>query len=365
MVTADDKSASRGAEILVVGPFPPPVHGYSVVTAFLAERLAALAKVETVNIAPDSLVRSGRYHAQRIGRAMQALWRIIAARRHSRRLYFAIAGGAGVVYDLPLALAARLLGYKIYIHHHSFSYINRRNRWTAVLIAIAGRATTHICLSVEMARRLGALYSQATRAIVLSNAAMIPPGPPRAARNGPIRLGFLGNLIPEKGVDTAIAVATELRRSSRAIVLAVAGPALDSATESLLAETQRALGSAFTYHGPVYGAEKAAFLESLDVLLFPTRYANEAQPLVVLEALAAGVPVLATNRGAIAENVGRHAGVFADQNFVEESVRAIGAWCADRGRLAELSAETTVHAGIAHRSALDGLAALLRDMTTV
>jgi glycosyltransferase involved in cell wall biosynthesis len=364
MTTDTGNRASRRAEILVIGPMPPPVHGYSVVTKFIAEKLAAVARIEVINIAPDGLIRNRRYHAQRMLRAARALWRVLVARRHSRSLYFAIAGGAGIAYDLPLALAARLLGYKIYVHHHSFSYINRRSPWTALLLAVFGRAATHICLSSGMARRLGALYPQAQRTVVLSNAALIAPRPPRTARSGPIRLGFLGNLIPEKGADTAIAVGRELRKQDRAIVLTIAGPALDSDTEALLAETQRSLGAAFTYHGAVYGAEKAAFLESLDLLLFPTRYANEAQPLVVLEALAAGIPVLATNRGAIAEDVGGHAAVFADQDYVDGAVRMIGAWCMDRRPLAALSAETTACADAAHRAALEGLAALLRAMTT-
>lgn len=364
MTTDNGNRASRRAEILVIGPIPPPVHGYSVVTKFIAEKLAAAAPVEVINVAPDSLVRNRRYHAQRMLRAVRALWSVLAARQRSRSLYFAIAGGAGVVYDLPLALEARLLGYKIYIHHHSFSYINRRSPWTALLLAVAGRSATHICLSAGMARRLGMLYPQAQRTVVLSNAALIPARPPRAARNGPIRLGFLGNLISEKGADTAIAVARELHKKDRDIALAIAGPALDPDTEAMLAEAQRSLGAAFTYHGAVYGAEKTAFLESLDLLLFPTRYANEAQPLVVLEALAAGIPVLATNRGAIAEDVGRHAAVFADQDYVEDAVRMIDAWCMDRRPLAALSAETTGRADAAHRAALNGLAALLREMTT-
>jgi glycosyltransferase involved in cell wall biosynthesis len=364
MTTGKGHRASRRAEILVIGPMPPPVHGYSVVTKFIAEKLAAVAPIEVINVAPDSLVRNRRYHAQRMLRAARALWRVLAACRHSRSLYFAIAGGAGVAYDLPLALAARLLSYEIYIHHHSFSYINRRSRWTALLFAVAGPAATHICLSAGMAQRLGLVYAQAQRSVVLSNAALIPPRPPRPARSGPIRLGFLGNLIPEKGADTAIAVARELRNQNRDIVLAIAGPALDPDTEAMLAQTQKSLGAAFVYHGAVYGAEKAAFLDSLDLLLFPTRYANEAQPLVVLEALAAGIPVLATNRGAIAEDVGRHAAVFADQDYVANAVRMISGWCIDRCPLAALSAETSARADAAHRAALDGLAALLRAMTT-
>lgn len=362
MTAADGGIPEAGAEILVIGPIPPPVHGYSVVTAFIVAKLGEAARVAVVNIAPDGLVRNGRYHLQRVARAARALWQVMRKRRTCSRIYLAIAGGAGVFYDLPVALAARLLGYKIYLHHHSFSYINRRNRWTALLLAITGSGTTHICLSAGMARRLSGLYPQARRTVVLSNAALVPPRAQRAARNGPVRLGFLSNLIPEKGVDTAIEVASELRDRGRDVVLAVAGPTLDKETESLLAETQRKLGPAFVYHGAVYGAEKAAFLDSLDVLLFPTRYANEAQPLVVLEALAAGVPVLATNRGAIAEDVGAHAAVFADQDYVKESVRAIGAWCADRSRLAALSAETAAYADAANRSALEGLAALVREM---
>jgi glycosyltransferase involved in cell wall biosynthesis len=364
MTMSNDKTAGR-ANILIVGPMPPPVHGYSVVTAFIAEKLAALARVETANIAPDSLVRNRRYHAQRLWRAGRALWHIIGARLRCRRLYFAIAGGAGVVYDLPLALTARLLGYRIYIHHHSFSYINRRNRWTAVLIAITGRAATHICLSAGMARRLGSLYPQASRTIVLSNAALIPPGPPRAARNGPIRLGFLSNLIPEKGVDTAIEVAGALRAAKRDIVLAVAGPALDPDMQSLLARTQHALGTGFEYRGPLYGAEKAAFLQDLDVFLFPTRYVNEAQPLVILEALAAGIPVLATSRGTIAEDVGGTAAAISDADYVPESIRIITAWCEDRIRLAELSAATTARAVVAHATAMSELAAFLQEMVEV
>ena len=355
--------ASRRAELLVIGPMPPPVHGYSVVTKFIADKLAALAPIEVINVAPDSLVRNRRYHAQRMRRAARALWRVLAARRHSRSLYVAIAGGAGVAYDLPLVLAARLLGYKIYIHHHSFSYINRRSPWTALLFAVAGRTATHICLSAGMAQRLGMLYPAAPRSVVLSNVALIPPRPPRPARSGPIRLGFLGNLIPEKGADTAIAVARALRQDGRDIVLAIAGPALDADTEALLADTQQSLGAAFVYHGAVYGAEKAAFLDSLDLLLFPTRYANEAQPLVVLEALAAGIPVLATHRGAIAEDVGEHAAVFADEDYVANAVRMIGAWCADRRPLDALSAATSARADAAHRAAQGALAALLRTMT--
>ncbi len=39
-----------------------------------------------------------------------------------------------------------------------------------------------------------------------------------------------------------------------------------------------------SYLGPIYGDAKTAFYGNLDVLLFPSNYVNEAEPLVIHEA---------------------------------------------------------------------------------
>jgi glycosyltransferase involved in cell wall biosynthesis len=356
-------SGRRNPRIIVIGPIPPPVHGYSVVTDFIAKKLGEIAEVDVVDTAPDRLSRDVGYHAQRVLRASRALWHLARGRRAGRSLYMAIAGGAGVIYDLPLALAARLLGYRLFIHHHSFNYINRHRWWTALVVAVAGSAATHICLSPNMAQRLTALYPRATRTIVLSNAALTHPLEPAPARNGPVRLGFLSNLIPEKGIDTAIEVTRLLRADNRDVVLAVAGPALAADTQLMLTRAKDELGAAFEYRGALYGPEKAAFFRGLDVFLFPSRYANEAQPLVVLEALAAGVPVLATRRGCMAEDIDSSGATFRDAEFVSNAAQRIAQWCGERSRLAALSAATTMRAGQAHASAMAQLHALLRAMT--
>jgi glycosyltransferase involved in cell wall biosynthesis/GT2 family glycosyltransferase len=352
----------RGARIIVIGPMPPPVHGYSVVTDFVVRKLGEIAEVDVVDTAPERSRRDIGYHVQRVMRASRALWHLVRGRSTSRTLYMAIAGGAGVAYDLPLALAARLLGYRIYLHHHSFNYINRRRGRTALLIALAGSGAAHICLSPQMARRLTALYPRAERTMVLSNAALTHPLEKTPARGGPVRLGFLSNLIPEKGIDRAIEVTRLLRADKRDVVLAVAGPALTPDTQRMLARAKDELGTAFEYRGAVYGAQKAAFFASLDVFLFPSRYANEAQPLVVLEALAAGVPVLATQRGCMAEDIGSNGGAFRDADYVGEAVQRVAQWCEERHRLAALSAATTGGAARAHASATSQLHALLHAM---
>jgi glycosyltransferase involved in cell wall biosynthesis len=60
--------------------------------------------------------------------------------------------------------------------------------------------------------------------------------------------------------------------------------------------------------GPVYGDAKFSFLSSIDLLLFPSKYPNEAQPVVIWESLSVGTPVVSTDVGAIAEQA-THGGV--------------------------------------------------------
>jgi len=56
---------------------------------------------------------------------------------------------------------------------------------------------------------------------------------------------------------------------------------------------------ALDYRGRVLGDDKAKFYRDIDVFVFPTTYANEAQPLVVFEAKASGNDVIAYDRGCI------------------------------------------------------------------
>ena len=68
--------------------------------------------------------------------------------------------------------------------------------------------------------------------------------------------------------------------------------------------------------------------------MFPTKYANEADPLVIHEALRSGVYVIASDRGAIAETLDHGAGLTASrETFVDTAVNCVHALSVDRGLL--------------------------------
>ena len=118
------------------------------------------------------------------------------------------------------------------------------------------------------------------------------------------------------------------------------------------------------YLGPVYGEAKRDFYQRLDILLFPTRYINEAEPLVIHEAIRSGVHVMACARGAIGEVLSNGAGlVFEQEVFVAEAVAAIRALDADRAALASAQRLSFEQARRLHITAEGDLTAILARIT--
>jgi glycosyltransferase involved in cell wall biosynthesis len=65
---------------------------------------------------------------------------------------------------------------------------------------------------------------------------------------------------------------------------------------------QEKLEASVRFTGEVQGLEKRDLFESSDLFVFPG-VQQEGQPLVVIEAMAAGLPVIYTNRGCLRETV--------------------------------------------------------------
>lgn len=326
------KSAA-GRTVVVIGALPPPVHGASLINKLMSEELAKVAAVRAVDVSPGTLTRSAGYHLGRVRRVAAALG-VLAAQglRRDRRLYLCIAGGSGVYYDIAMVALARLLRYAIFVHHHSFTYVNRRDPRTALLFRLCGRRSVHVCLCPTMASRLKARYDHVERVEILSNAALMDPAQRRSRGSDgePLTLGHFGNLTLAKGLDTVLDLFRRLRLAGVPVRLALAGSA-GPVERELIDAAKAEFPDALAYHGPLYGADKAAFFASLDAFLFPSRYANEAQPLVLFEAMAAGVPVLATCRGCVGDDVTPAAGLVADEaGFADAAFALLQRWATDR-----------------------------------
>ncbi len=101
---------------------------------------------------------------------------------------------------------------------------------------------------------------------------------------------YLGRLSREKGTDRAI----DQLPDGVTLLIAGAGP------ERAALEVQ-ARGRSVRFLGEVRGAAKRDLLAAADLLIVPSR--SEGAPTVIFEAMAAGLPIVATRAGGIAEQV--------------------------------------------------------------
>lgn len=126
-------------------------------------------------------------------------------------------------------------------------------------------------------------------------------------------LGYLARMCLEKGLDTLIDafIAVRTRGKVPNLKLCVVG-SLGPADEPLLKDLRRQLRGAgleqdSTFHPNVQRAEKLELLQSFSVFSVPALY-GEAFGLYILEALAAGVPVVQPQTAAFPELIEQTAG---------------------------------------------------------
>jgi glycosyltransferase involved in cell wall biosynthesis len=340
---------NRPATIVLIGALPPPVMGLAVVNAAMQAALReAGAQLLLIDIAPrprsPAMLERGYSVARARLPAMLKMARLAATRRNTA-VYCGLSGGWGQIFDLPTLALARLAGFPVTVHHHNYTYLDRRKLLSRLLFAVLGRRTRHIVLSAAMGETLTRLYPSVGTVEVLSNAALIDVPAREAPRTGPLRtLGFLSNVTMEKGIGRFIALVAELRARGLPVRGRVAGPLAQPEAARIVQEA--AAKGLIEQVGPVGGAAKRDFLESVDLFVLPSLYAFEAEPLVLHEALAAGLPVIATARGSIPSLVDDEIGCLLDRDAADLSpaIARVEAWSAEPERFDRVRAAALARA---------------------
>lgn len=198
---------------------------------------------------------------------------------------------------LPRAVARRLAGIRPML-----DTVGLVEAMRAGLSEAAGRCRQIVAVSQwqhEALLRNGVAAGKISRS--RQGLTQLAPTVARRASGEVLRVGFIGRISPIKGLHMLIAALQRLPVSAP-IELVVYGAAYGEEIEGYEEPLRRsAAGDArirFTGHLPP--ADVFAALSEIDVLAVPSQW-QETGPLVVLEAAAAGVPVLGSDLGGIAE----------------------------------------------------------------
>lgn len=291
--------------MIFIGPFPHPVHGQSLATQSIFDYFKSQGlSIRKIDVAAKGL--------KKLVMHFFAFLFVLFAPKTA--IYISLNSNKGLILNILIIAAARLKSSDLYLHYHAYDHIRRQTKTLYWLAKIAGRSTCHIVLGQTMEDDLRKCFDFEIDTFVLNNSKLITNNEKITQnRIKKVRLGHLSNLTQEKGLTTTIDTAIYLKNHFP-VELVLAGPSSSDYVNSEIFRAKDAFDSSLKYLGPVYDQAKDQFYADIDYFIFPSQYKNEAEPLVVLEALAAGVPVIASNIGCISDDIGVGGGIALDVN---------------------------------------------------
>jgi len=300
--------------ILIIAPFPPPVHGSAVVSQQIRES-KIINETFTCNFVNMSTSRRIEEIGKKLpiklfrflGSFILLFWKLLTNRYDL--CYLAITcHGKGFLKDAPFVLLCKLFGNKVVIHQHNKGMSADVNkplyRWLLKLVYQNARV---ILLSWHLYPDISEIVKKENVMICPNGIKLVPIEDVTEKGNKneqeATHILFLSNLLPDKGVLILLDALRILKDKHYNIVCDFIGAETKEINTSRFDKevSIRGIDSIVTYHGKKYGKDKQAFWNNADIFAFPTL--NECFPLVNLEAMCYMLPIISTNVGGILDEV--------------------------------------------------------------
>lgn len=207
--------------------------------------------------------------------------------------------------SLSARLAGRLCGAIIIVTRHGIGMTHGPLGMLGARMAGLVLADHHIAVSEAVARSLRAQGVPRSRVKVIYNGIDMPPENPRTTGN-PLRhslggdplIGMVSRMAQEKDYDTFLRAAALLKRTFPKVRYLAVG---DGPERKRLEALAMDLGLSGTVVFTGYTQDIWSVLDALGILVLSSR--QEGLGLAVLEAMACGLPVVASNTGGLPEAV--------------------------------------------------------------
>jgi glycosyltransferase involved in cell wall biosynthesis len=310
---ADDPAGAR-PKVLIIGPVPPPAFGVAKATKLMLDSPVLAERLDVLHL--DTSDRRG---VSNIGlldwrntflgvRHVWQLLRLLDRNRPQVTLLTASQGKFGLMRDVLFVWAARGFGSKVVTYLRGSRYAETRaneGMFAAVALRSIFKSSARIIVLGE------SLVTMAKAVWPKARVAAVPNGCPVAVPENQVGvrdpdhpvLLYIGRLGTAKGIEDALRVAGKVAPVVPGLEFVLCGgwetPAFQAEMTRLTGDL--GLSGAVRFPGPTTGKEKEDLLARAWALVLPSH--SEGHPWVILEAMSAGVPVVATDTGAIAETV--------------------------------------------------------------
>jgi glycosyltransferase involved in cell wall biosynthesis len=307
-------SAGPRPKVLIIGPLPPPAFGVAKATQLMLESEVLAARLQilhldTTDVAGFATMGSPDWHnfhlgIRHSGQLVHLLWR----ERPDVTLVTASQGKFALMRDWLFVSLSRAFGARVVTYLRGGGYAELRARQGRIAARTLRSILKHSSRVIVLGENL---VDMAHAVHPAGQVAVVPNGCSPAVR--PDRVGsresdhpvvaYVGRLSHDKGLEDALTAAPPPPGQVPTLE-SVFGGEWDSPSYGEQIEAQvhdYGLSHAVRFPGPVTGQDKEDLLARAWVLIVPSH--SEGQPWVIIEAMSAGVPVVATATGAIPETV--------------------------------------------------------------
>ncbi|NND70489.1 MAG: glycosyltransferase family 4 protein, partial [Rhodothermales bacterium] len=317
--------------VVVVGRIPPPVDGQSLLTGRLVQILGSAFDTTVVNTNTNKRKLSKVRHYHQIGLEIESAVREV----HDPVVVWPSISPHPISHFRDMSTVIKRCGSSpiiAVIHWGNFDrlFLSPITKITASkIVERVSRFVFNDSLLAEACRpwipdhKIATINNPLDPEVVSSRddvLSRISQGP-----SNPFRILYLSNMIRTKGYLDVLAATHLLAASGKNIVADFVGAWHENraAFDSMVVDNR--LDNSVVHHGLVKDRNTIrGLLLAADAFVLPTYYPTEAQPSALIEALAAGTPVITSDQGGITEMVisGRDA-IFVPAKRPDKIVDAI------------------------------------------
>lgn len=299
--------AKQVISIIAVAQTPPPFHGQAVMNQLLLEGDYSKVKFHHVRMAFSFDIQEvGVFRWKKIFHLVAVFFAIVAARFRTgaQVLYYPPASPNMVPFlrDCVLLIGTRWLFKKTVFHFHAsgLKEFYERLPWPLQKAFRLVYARPDLSISISSFAKADAEFFDS------QNISIIPNGIPEpdivkklhcsSAQHAPEIL-FCGMVSKEKGVGILLEACAHLKAKGVHFNCKIVGRTVSESDQTFFNEfiqSNRMEGTA-QLTGPLYGDEKWMEYARADLFCFPTFYSAETSPVVAIEAMMFGLPVVATD----------------------------------------------------------------------